>query len=46
MNTMKVVIAVDESIISDPHKLLDDFVESLSMIRDATDRFSKKNESS
>ncbi|XP_078165195.1 wax ester synthase/diacylglycerol acyltransferase 11-like isoform X1 [Carex rostrata] len=37
MNTMKVVMAVDDSVISDSHQLLDDFVESLSIIRIAAE---------
>ncbi|KAF3326611.1 O-acyltransferase WSD1 [Carex littledalei] len=43
MNTMKVVMAVDDSVISDSHQLLDDFVESLSIIRNAAEKLSKKN---
>ncbi|CAL9084364.1 unnamed protein product [Musa textilis] len=35
MNTMKIVLAVDDKVISDPHQLLDDFAESLKIIREA-----------
>ncbi|KAJ8485896.1 hypothetical protein OPV22_018381 [Ensete ventricosum] len=35
MNTMKMVLAVDDKVISDPHQLLDDLAESLRIIRDA-----------
>ncbi|CAN6272798.1 unnamed protein product [Urochloa humidicola] len=35
VNTMKLVIAVDEAQFPDPHKLLEDFAESLRLIRDA-----------
>ncbi|XP_072956365.1 wax ester synthase/diacylglycerol acyltransferase 11-like isoform X1 [Typha angustifolia] len=36
MNKMKIVIAVDDSVIPDPHQILDDLAESLIIIRDAT----------
>ncbi|PKA61196.1 O-acyltransferase WSD1 [Apostasia shenzhenica] len=35
MNKMKVVVAVDELVIPDPHKLLDDIADSLRLIKDA-----------
>ncbi|XP_064959300.1 wax ester synthase/diacylglycerol acyltransferase 11-like [Musa acuminata AAA Group] len=35
MNTMKIVLAVDDKVISDPHQLLVDFAESLKIIREA-----------
>ncbi|KAG0489370.1 hypothetical protein HPP92_008181 [Vanilla planifolia] len=37
MNKMKVVLAVDELVISDPHKLLDDIVNSVQLIKDAAE---------
>ena len=38
MNTMKVVLAVDELAIPDPHQLLDDFADSLELIKEALPR--------
>ncbi|XP_039119934.1 O-acyltransferase WSD1-like [Dioscorea cayenensis subsp. rotundata] len=35
MNKMEIVLAVDESLIPDPHRLLDDLAESLQLIKDA-----------
>ncbi|KAJ8494069.1 hypothetical protein OPV22_015790 [Ensete ventricosum] len=35
MNTMKVVLAVDELAIPDPHQLLEDFADSLELIKEA-----------
>ncbi|KAJ4767900.1 O-acyltransferase WSD1 [Rhynchospora pubera] len=43
MNTMKVVMAVDDSVIPDSHQLLDDFAESVTIIKDAAENLSKKN---
>ncbi|WOL20557.1 hypothetical protein Cni_G29362 [Canna indica] len=34
MNVMKMVVAVDEEVISDPRQLLDDFVESLKLMKE------------
>ncbi|XP_028554475.1 O-acyltransferase WSD1 [Dendrobium catenatum] len=39
LNKMKVVLAVDELVIPDPHKLLDDISHSLQIIKDAITRF-------
>ena len=36
MNIINVVLAVDEARFPDAHELLDDFVESLKLIREAT----------
>ncbi|CAL9173427.1 unnamed protein product [Musa hybrid cultivar] len=38
MNTMKAVLAVDELAIPDPHQLLDDFADSLELIKEALPR--------
>uniref|UniRef100_A0A6V7QUT6 O-acyltransferase WSD1 C-terminal domain-containing protein n=1 Tax=Ananas comosus var. bracteatus TaxID=296719 RepID=A0A6V7QUT6_ANACO len=37
MNTVEMVIAVDEITIPDPHQLLDDLAESLELIKDSTE---------
>lgn len=41
MNTMKIVVAVDESTIPYPHQLLDDLAESLKVIKEAIPTKSK-----
>ncbi|KAK1257104.1 O-acyltransferase WSD1 [Acorus gramineus] len=38
MNMMKVVVAVDESVILDPHQLCEDLAESLNLMKDAATR--------
>ncbi|KAJ9539244.1 hypothetical protein OSB04_031977 [Centaurea solstitialis] len=35
LNKMTIVLSVDESIIPDPHKLLDDLEDSLKLIKEA-----------
>lgn len=35
VNKMTIVLSVDESVIPDPHQLLDDLVLSLKLIKDA-----------
>lgn len=43
VNTMMVNLAVDEAQFPDSHKLLDDFVESLKLIRGAASSLGKNN---
>lgn len=43
VNTIKVNLAVDEAQFPDSHQLLDDFTESLSLIRDAASRVGKNH---